>query len=223
MPVSLCAVSSNPGVSIKATRRSSKSKGSTTCTVFVQDCSQLLTPWLDPVTRLMNGIIRMQRRCSYPLRVTWGRRGGWRRPPCRNHRKATWMKTGVAASGGREEEKVKLPGQGKPESTNHSRDLADKANQEMHDRLLQTVRLVHGNASSLENVEFWATAEARTRYLRIASKISGTRERERAKFSPGLPTTVSSKSPLSQPSPTFQPRLPSTQIRTRPPTRMHPN
>ncbi|KAF9645257.1 hypothetical protein BDM02DRAFT_3101679, partial [Thelephora ganbajun] len=75
------------------------------------------------------------------------------------------------------------------ESIKHSRALANQAKQEMesaileemHDRLLQTVRLVHGNALSLNNVEFWTTAEARTRCLRIASKISGTRERERAK------------------------------------------
>ena len=104
---------------------------------------------------------------------------------------------------GLKKKKVKLPGQGKPESVKHSRALANQAKQEMEsailqemrDRLLQTIRLVHGDTSSLEDVEFWTTAEARTRCLRIASKISGTRERERAKallFSPTLTTPASS-------------------------------
>ena len=107
--------------------------------------------------------------------------------------------------GGLKKKKVKLPGQGKPESIKHSRALANQAKQEMesaileemHDRLLQTVRLVHGSASSLNEVEFWTTAEARARCLRIASKISGTRERERAKallFSLAHTTTASSES-----------------------------
>ena len=95
--------------------------------------------------------------------------------------------------------KVKLPGQGKPETVKHSRALANQAKQEMEsailqqirDRLLQTVRLVHGDTSSLEDVEFWTTAEARTRCLRIASKISGTRERERAKALLFAPTLTS--------------------------------
>jgi len=115
--------------------------------------------------------------------------------------------SGAESGGGglKKRRKVKLPGQGKPESVKHSRALANQAKQEMesaileemHDRLLQTVRLVHENASSLKDVEFWTTAEARTRCLRIASKISGTRERERAKallFSPGPATTTSSES-----------------------------
>jgi hypothetical protein len=105
----------------------------------------------------------------------------------------------------KKKKKVKLPGQGKPESIKHSRALANQAKQEMkgaileemHDRLLQTIRLVHGDVSSLKDVEFWTTAEARTRCLRIASKISGTRERERAKallFSPAPTTTTFSES-----------------------------
>jgi hypothetical protein len=105
----------------------------------------------------------------------------------------------------RKKKKVKLPGQGKPESIKHSRALANQAKQEMegaileemHDRLLQTLRLVHGGITSLSDVEFWTTAEARTRCLRIASKISGTRERERAKallFSPAIATTASLES-----------------------------
>ena len=100
-----------------------------------------------------------------------------------------------SGSGGLKKKKVKLPGQGKPESVKHSRALANQAKQEMesailqemHDRLMQTVRLVDGGASSLKDVEFWTTAEAGMRCLKIASKISGTRERERAKallFSP---------------------------------------
>jgi len=101
-----------------------------------------------------------------------------------------------AESEGRLKKKVKLPGQGKPESIKHSRALSNQAKQEMesailqevHDRLLQTVRLVHGDTSSLKDVEFWTTAEARTRCLRIASKISGTRERERAKSLLFFPT-----------------------------------
>ena len=104
---------------------------------------------------------------------------------------------GAESGGGRLKKKLKLPGQGKPESLKHSSALANQAKQEMEnailqemrDRLLQTVRLVHGNTSSLEDVEFWTTAEARTRCLRIASKICGTRERGRAKallFSPTL-------------------------------------
>ena len=108
-----------------------------------------------------------------------------------------------SGGGGFGKKRVKLPGQGKPESVKHSRALANQAKQEMesailqemHDRLLQTIRLVHGNALSLKDVEFWTTAEARTRCLRIASKISGTRERERAKallFSPTLTSTASS-------------------------------
>ena len=107
-----------------------------------------------------------------------------------------------SGGGGFGKKRVKLPGQGKPESVKHSRALANQAKQEMesailremHDRLLQTIRLVHGNALSLRDVEFWTTAEARMRCLRIASKISGTRERERAKallFSPTLTSTTS--------------------------------
>jgi len=95
----------------------------------------------------------------------------------------------------KKKKRVKLPGQGKPESIKHSRALANQAKQEMnnaileelHDRLLRTIGLVHGGGSNLEDVEFWTTAEARARCLRIASKISGTRERERANallFSP---------------------------------------
>ena len=110
-----------------------------------------------------------------------------------------------SGSGVPKKKKVKLPGQGKPESIKHSRALANQTKQEMesaileeiHDRLLQTVRLAHEDASSLKNVEFWTTAEARVRCLRIASKISGTRERERAKallFSPAPTTTASSES-----------------------------
>ena len=110
-----------------------------------------------------------------------------------------------SGSGVPKKKKVKLPGQGKPESIKHSRALANQTKQEMEsailkeirDRLLQTVRLVHRDASSLKDVEFWTTMEARTRCLRIASKISGTRERERAKallFSPDPTTTTSSGS-----------------------------
>jgi len=106
-----------------------------------------------------------------------------------------------SGSGVPKKKKVKLPGQGKAESVKHSRALANQAKQEMenaileeiHDRLLQTVRLAHGDASSLKDVEFWTTAEARARCLRIASKISGTRERERARalLSPPAPATAS--------------------------------
>ena len=112
-----------------------------------------------------------------------------------------------AESGGSvpKKKKVKLPGQGKPESIKHSRALTNQTKQEMesaileeiHGRLLQTVRLIHGDASSLKDVEFWTTAEARARCMRIASKISGTRERERAKallFSRSPTTTASSES-----------------------------
>jgi len=63
----------------------------------------------------------------------------------------------------------------------------------MHDQLLQNIRLFHGNISSLKDVEFWTTVEVRTRCLRIAPRISGTRERECAKallFSPGPATTT---------------------------------
>ena len=107
-----------------------------------------------------------------------------------------------SGSGMPKKKKVKLSGQGKPESVKHSRALANQTKQEMgsaileeiHDRLLQTVRLAHGDASSLKDVEFWTTAEARARCLRIASKISGTRERERARalLSPPAPTTTGS-------------------------------
>ena len=109
-----------------------------------------------------------------------------------------------SGGGGLKKKVVKLPGQGKPpESVKHSRALANQAKQEMEsailqeirDRLLQTTRLVHGHTRSLKDVEFWTTAEARTRCLRIASKISGTRERERAKallFSPTLTSAASS-------------------------------
>ena len=107
-----------------------------------------------------------------------------------------------SGSGGLKKKKVKLPGQGKPESVKHSRALANQAKQEMENaileeirnRLLRTIQLVHGHASNLKDVEFWTTAEARARCLRIASKISGTRERERAKallFSPAPATTAS--------------------------------
>lgn len=113
--------------------------------------------------------------------------------------------SGTESGGGRLKKKVKLPGQGKPESIKHSRALANQAKQEMesaileemHDRLLRTARLVHGSALNLGDVEFWTTAEARTRCLRIASKISGTKEKERAKallFSPTLATAGSSES-----------------------------
>ncbi|KAF9781295.1 hypothetical protein BJ322DRAFT_267761 [Thelephora terrestris] len=109
---------------------------------------------------------------------------------------------GSGTDSGSKKKKVKLPGQGRPETGKHSRALANQAKQEMksaileemHDRLLQTVRFVHGNDLSLKDVEFWTTAEARARCLRIASKISGTRERERAKallFSPTLTATAS--------------------------------
>ena len=105
--------------------------------------------------------------------------------------------------GSKKKKRAKLPGQGKPELVKHSRALASQSKQEMEgaileeirDRLLQTTRLVHGNVLSLKDVEFWTTAEARTRCLRIASKICGTRERERAKallFSPTPATTASS-------------------------------
>lgn len=104
--------------------------------------------------------------------------------------------------GSKQKKKLKLPGQGKPESIKHSRALANQAKREMesaileeiHDRLLQTVRLVYGNTLSLKDVEFWTTAEAKMRCLRIASKICGTKERERAMallFSPTLATTAS--------------------------------
>ena len=104
-----------------------------------------------------------------------------------------------AGVGGLKKKKVKLPGQGKPETVKHSRALANQTKQEMEsailremrDRLLQTVRLVHGNALNLNDVEFWTTAEARIRCLRIASKISGTRERERAKALLFSPTSTS--------------------------------
>ena len=110
-----------------------------------------------------------------------------------------------SGGGGSKKKRVKLPGQGKPESIKHSRALANQAKQEMeraileevHDRLLKTLRIVHGNTLALRDVEFWTTEEARTRCLRIASKISGTRERERAKallFSPALAATASSES-----------------------------
>ena len=110
---------------------------------------------------------------------------------------------GRSGDGLKKKKKVKLPGQGKPESIKHSRALANQAKQEMEnsilqemrDRLLQTLRLVHGNVSSLKDVEFWTTAEARMRCLRIASKISGTRERERAKALLFLPTLTPSASP----------------------------
>ena len=113
--------------------------------------------------------------------------------------------SGTESGGGGLKKRVKLPGQGKPETIKHSRALANQAKQEMesaileeiHDRLLRTAQLVHGSALGLEDVEFWTTAEARTRCLRIASKISGTRERERAKallFSPTLVTAGSSES-----------------------------
>lgn len=115
--------------------------------------------------------------------------------------------SGAESGDGRfiKQKKVKLPGQGKPESIKHSRALANQAKQEMenailgeiHDRLLQTVRLVYGDALSLKDVEFWTTVEARTRCLRIASKICGTRERERAKallFSPTPATAASFES-----------------------------
>ena len=58
--VSLLVVSSNPGVSIKTTRRPSKLKAPATWTVFVQDRSPLLTPRLDPLTRLINCVDRGQ-------------------------------------------------------------------------------------------------------------------------------------------------------------------
>lgn len=101
--------------------------------------------------------------------------------------------------------KVKLPGQGKPESIKHSRALANQAKQEMddaileeiRDRLLQTVRLVYGDTLGLKDVQFWTTAEARTRCLRIASKISGTRERERAKALLFSPTSTMTAPPES--------------------------
>lgn len=112
--------------------------------------------------------------------------------------------SGAESGGGglKQKKKVKLPGQGKPESIKHSRALANQAKQEMgnaileeiHDRLLQTVRLVYGNTLSLKDVEFWTTAEARMRCLRIATKISGTKERERAKALLFFPTAASSES-----------------------------
>jgi len=54
--VSLCTVLSNPGVSIRLTRRPSRSKGAN-CTVFVQDRSPLQTLELDPLTRLTNFVV----------------------------------------------------------------------------------------------------------------------------------------------------------------------
>jgi len=119
---------------------------------------------------------------------------------------------GSGAGGGSgvpKKKEMKLPGQGKPESVKHSRALSNQTKQEMesaileeiHDRLLQTVRLVHGDASRLKDVEFWTTAEARARCLRIASKISGTRERERARalLSPPAPATTASSEDGSGP------------------------
>ena len=52
--VSLLTVSSNPGVSIKTTRRPSKLKTLPGCTLSVQDWSPWLTARLDPLMRLMN-------------------------------------------------------------------------------------------------------------------------------------------------------------------------
>ena len=109
--------------------------------------------------------------------------------------------SGAESGEGGLKKKVKLPGQGKPESIKHSQALANQAKQEMdspileeiRDRLLQTVQLVYGDTLSLKDVEFWTTAEARTRCLRIASKISGTRERERAKALLFSPKFTSSK------------------------------
>ena len=40
--------------------------------------------------------------------------------------------------------------------------------------LSRSLSLFHEDASSLKDAEFWTTAEARTRCLRIASKIGGT-------------------------------------------------
>ena len=81
--------------------------------------------------------------------------------------------------------KDKLPGQGKPGLEEYSRALMNKPKQKMenaileeiHDRLLQTVWLVHGKASSLKGVWFWTTVVARMRCLRISLRISETRER----------------------------------------------
>lgn len=76
--VSLRVVSSNPGVSIKTTRRPSRSKAPATCTVFVQDRRPLLTPRLDPLTRLMNCANRSQAKHRYiKTRERWGTHGGF--------------------------------------------------------------------------------------------------------------------------------------------------
>ena len=61
--VSLRVVSSNPGVSIKTTRRPSRLKAPAGWTVFVQDRNPLPTPRLDPLMRLMN--------CADHDRVGW--------------------------------------------------------------------------------------------------------------------------------------------------------
>jgi len=52
--VSLRVVSSNPGVSIKTTRRPSRSKDPAICTALVQDRNPLPTTRSDPLMRLMN-------------------------------------------------------------------------------------------------------------------------------------------------------------------------
>lgn len=54
MSTSLCIVSSNPGVSIKTTRRPSRLKGFPGCTTLVEDSSPIPTRMLDPLTRLIN-------------------------------------------------------------------------------------------------------------------------------------------------------------------------
>ena len=55
---SLNLVSSNPGVSIKTTRRPSRSKGFPNCTSFVQDSRLPLVARSDPLVRLMNCVNR---------------------------------------------------------------------------------------------------------------------------------------------------------------------
>lgn len=70
-----------------------------------------------------------------------------------------------------------------PDSAQHSRALANQALQEMergmllelHDRLLSVLP-----PTSLSEIEFWTTSEARDRCLRIASKIGGADEKKRA-------------------------------------------
>jgi hypothetical protein len=89
-----------------------------------------------------------------------------------------------------------------PDTAKHSRALINQALQEMdrgliqevHDRLASSMKLsasTSGNpAPPISNVEFWTTAEARDRCLRIVAKIGGPNEKRRAQalFSPSSPT-----------------------------------